>query len=123
MPTAEVFTDILFMVLCYAYVLLLILVSGKMDKHLQMSKKTSRRFLHIMIGNLPFVIPFFTLTFFPALVAAPFILVTFLASPYSPIKIIGTNQFYTIRMRVLKLGIISSECLILGFRSVALLEC
>jgi dolichol kinase len=39
-----------------------------------------------MIGNLPFVIPFFTSNIYPALVAAPFILVTFLASPYSPFK-------------------------------------
>jgi dolichol kinase len=39
-----------------------------------------------MIGNLPFVIPFFTSNIYPVLVAAPFILVTFLASPYSPIK-------------------------------------
>jgi dolichol kinase len=39
-----------------------------------------------MIGNLPFIIPFFTINIFPALVAAPFILVTFLASPYSPSK-------------------------------------
>jgi dolichol kinase len=37
-----------------------------------------------MIGNLSFVIPFFTIKIFPALVAAPFILVTFFASPYSP---------------------------------------
>jgi dolichol kinase len=39
-----------------------------------------------MIGNLIFIIPFFTIKTFPALVAAPFILVTFLASPYSPIR-------------------------------------
>ena len=44
----------------------------------------------MMIGNLPFIIPFFSYnTFplnFPFFVAAPFILVTFLASPYSPSK-------------------------------------
>jgi dolichol kinase len=39
-----------------------------------------------MIGNLPFVIPFFTFYFSPALVAAPFIALTFLASPYSPLQ-------------------------------------
>lgn len=41
-----------------------------------------------MIGNLPFVIPFFSYNSFPLnfpfFVAAPFILVTLLASPYSP---------------------------------------
>jgi dolichol kinase len=39
-----------------------------------------------MIGNLPFLIPFFTSNIYPVLVAAPFILVTFLASPYSRIR-------------------------------------
>jgi len=74
------------MVVCYAYVLTIIVVSGKIEKTLNISRKASRKFLHVMIGNLPFVIPFFTLTVFPALVAAPFIVVTFLASPYSPFK-------------------------------------
>jgi phytol kinase len=43
-----------------------------------------------MIGNLPFIIPFFSFnTFplnFPFFVAAPFVVVTFLATPYSPFK-------------------------------------
>ena len=43
-----------------------------------------------MIGNLPFLIPLFTLNSFPLnfpfFVAAPFVLVTFLASPYSPTR-------------------------------------
>jgi len=43
-----------------------------------------------MIGNLPFIIPFFTSNMFPVLVAAPFILVTFFASPYFPFK--GVNK-------------------------------
>ena len=44
-----------------------------------------------MIGNLPFVIPFFASRILPALVAAPFILVTFLASPASPFKSVNTK--------------------------------
>jgi len=43
-----------------------------------------------MIGNLPFLIPFFSYnTFplnFPFFVAVPFVFVTFLVSPYSPVK-------------------------------------
>jgi phytol kinase len=39
-----------------------------------------------MIGNLPFIIPFFTANIYPVIVAAPFILITFFASPYSPFK-------------------------------------
>jgi dolichol kinase len=45
-----------------------------------------------MIGNLPFVIPFFTLPFFPTLVAAPFIVVTLLASSYGPFKTFGRRM-------------------------------
>ena len=82
----EVFSNFLLMLLCYAYVLAIIVVSGKIDKILHVSRKSARKFLHIMIGNLPFIIPFFTLTVFPALVAAPFIVLTLLASPYSPFK-------------------------------------
>ena len=78
--------NLLLMLLCYGYVILVVLISGKLPSALQISQKNSRRFLHLMIGNLPFVIPFFTSNICPVLVAAPFILVTFLASPYSPFK-------------------------------------
>jgi dolichol kinase len=39
-----------------------------------------------MIGNLVFVVPFFTSGLYPVAVAAPFVLITFLATPYSPFK-------------------------------------
>jgi len=86
----EVFMNVLLVLLCYAYVLLVIVVSSRMDRVLHISRKVSRKFLHVMIGNLPFIIPFFTANIYPVLVAAPFILVTFLASPYSPFK--GISQ-------------------------------
>jgi len=82
----EVTWNLLLMLLCYAYVILVIFISGKLPATLGVSQKTSRKFLHAMIGNLPFVIPFFTANIYPVLVAAPFILVTFLASPFSPLK-------------------------------------
>jgi phytol kinase len=82
----EAVWNIILMLLCYGYVLVIILVSSKMPGALNVSQKTSRKFLHAMIGNLLFVIPFFTSNIYPVLVAAPFILVTFLASPYSPIS-------------------------------------
>ena len=82
----EVFVNVILMILCYAYILFIIFVSSKMDKLLHISQKASRKFLHAMIGNLPFIIPFFTSNIYPVLVAAPFILVTFFASPYSPSK-------------------------------------
>jgi len=85
----EVSTNVLLMILCYAYILSIIFVSGRMDKLLRISPKASRKFLHAMIGNLLFIIPFFTSNIYPVLVAAPFILITFLASSYSPFKSIN----------------------------------
>lgn len=82
----EVLWNLLLVLLCYAYVAFILFASRKLPKVLQISEKTSRKFLHAMIGNLVFVIPFFTSNIYPALVATPFILVTLLASPYSPFK-------------------------------------
>ncbi|UCH57131.1 MAG: phosphatidate cytidylyltransferase [Candidatus Bathyarchaeota archaeon] len=76
--------DLLLMLLCYGYVLAMILASDRLEGILKIDRKASRKFLHAMIGNLPLVIPFFSWRPAPALVAAPFILVTYLASPYSP---------------------------------------
>jgi phytol kinase len=81
------------LLICYAYVLLVIAASGKLDSFFGISRKLARKFLHMMIGNLPFLIPFFTFNSFPMnfpfFVAAPFMLVTFLATPYSPLKGLG----------------------------------
>jgi phytol kinase len=85
----EILENVVLMFICYGYILIIIVVSGKLDGLLNISQKTARKFLHIMIGNLPFIIPFFSLTIFPTFVAAPFILVTFLATPYSPFTGIG----------------------------------
>jgi hypothetical protein len=61
----KLFMDITLLAACYAYVLVVIVVSGKTFKLFGSSDKYSRKFLHIMIGNLPFIIPFFT-KFLPA---------------------------------------------------------
>lgn len=74
--------------LCYLYIVLVIIITGKISYRLP--KTLARKFLHIMIGNFIFVIPFFTLNTFPVnfpfFVAAPFILLTLLVSPLSPVK-------------------------------------
>jgi phytol kinase len=85
----DVFVNVLLTLLCYVYILFIMFVSIKMSKLLHVSKKVSRKFLHAMIGNFPFIIPFFTSDFYPVLVAAPFILVTFFTSPPSPFKSIS----------------------------------
>jgi phytol kinase len=74
--------------LAFLYIIVIILVTGKIKDHLP--KNLSRKFLHIMIGNFIWIIPFFSNnTFplnFPFFVASPFILLTFLVSPGTPFK-------------------------------------
>jgi len=69
----------------YIYVILLLIFTEKI-----LSKKyprTSRKILHIMTGNIAFILPIFqTREMMAFLAAGPFILFTFLMSPYSPIK-------------------------------------
>lgn len=85
---AEAWKNLALLGLCYVYILMVIFFTGRIGRGL--SKNSSRKFLHIMIGNLPFLIPFFSYNKFPLnfpfFVAAPFVLVTFLVSPYSPVK-------------------------------------
>ncbi len=94
MVNAEILTNLALLGGCYAYILLTIFLTGKINKRI--SKKTSRKFLHMMIGNFSFIIPFFTFNVFPLnfpfFVAAPFVLVTFLVSPYSPVKSLGSRM-------------------------------
>ncbi len=86
MASEDVIRNVFLMLLCYAYIIIIIVLSGKMTRIFHISQKASRKFLHAMIGNLPFVIPFFTASIYPALIAAPFIVVTFIASPSTPFK-------------------------------------
>jgi len=78
-------SDLMGLVFVYGYVIILLLISEKLVRKYP---SFSRKFLHIMVGNILFILPLFTsrevITF---LAAAPFILLTFLISPYSPLKI------------------------------------
>lgn len=69
----------------YIYVILLLIFTEKI-----LSKKypkTSRKILHIMTGNIAFILPVFqTREMMAFLAAGPFILFTFLMSPHSLIK-------------------------------------
>ena len=80
--------NLLVMAACYLYIVLVIIIAGYLKRGI-LSPKTSRKFLHSMIGNLPLIMPYFTNSIFPFLVASPFILVTFLVTPYSPFKWLG----------------------------------
>jgi len=77
-------SNLLVMGACYLYIVLVIILSGVIKRSNTLDPKTSRKFLHAMIGNLPLIMPYFTQAIYPVLVASPFILVTFLATPYSP---------------------------------------
>ena len=77
--------DIIGLLLVYGYVILLLLISENL---LKKYPGFSRKFLHIMVGNIIFILPLFQSRWVMALLAgAPFILLTFLMSPYSPLKI------------------------------------
>jgi len=70
--------------LVYIYVAILLIITEKiLDKYPEVSRKV----LHIMVGNVAFILPIFETKEIMAFVAAgPFILFTFLMSPYTPIK-------------------------------------
>jgi len=77
--------DIVGVVLVYLYVAFLLIFT---EKILPMRYPiASRKILHIMTGNIAFLLPVFqTREVMAFLAAGPFILFTFLMSPYSPIK-------------------------------------
>lgn len=80
-------SDILGVVFVYSYVAILLFITEKI-----LSKKYpvySRKILHIMVGNIAFILPIFqTREIMAFFAAAPFIIITFFMSPYSPLKII-----------------------------------
>ncbi len=77
--------DALGVAIVYIYVAILLLISEKILSNYEVF---SRKFLHIMVGNVLFVLPIFETRFaMTFLAAAPFIPLTFLMSPYSPIDI------------------------------------
>jgi len=77
-------SDIAGVLLVYIYVAILLIVTEKLlDKY----PEISRKLLHIMVGNVAFLLPIFVTKEIMAFIAAgPFILFTFLMSPHTPIK-------------------------------------
>jgi len=77
--------DLIGLVIVYAYVVIILLISEKLLKN---HPSFSRKFTHIMIGNFLFLLPLFATKEVMALFASlPFVIVTFLMSNYSPLKI------------------------------------
>jgi len=76
--------DIIGLALVYTYVVLLLIIT---EKVLNKYPAASRKILHIMTGNIAFILPLFqTREVMAFLAAGPFILFTFFMSPHSPIK-------------------------------------
>lgn len=76
--------DIIGVASVYVYVATLLFIS---EKVLNKYPAISRKFLHIMVGNAFFILPLFETRWVMAFIAAaPFIFLTFLISPYSPLK-------------------------------------
>jgi phytol kinase len=84
----EIIANLLLLIICYLYVVTVIFIAVRIDKF---PKNLKRKFLHIMIGNFVYVIPFFAFTTFPLnfpfFVASPFILLTLLVSPALPFNL------------------------------------
>jgi dolichol kinase len=76
--------DLTGVLLVYIYVAILLIISEKiLDKY----PKFGRKVLHIMTGNIAFLLPIFQTREIMAFIAAgPFIFLTFLMSPHTPIK-------------------------------------
>jgi len=79
--------DVVLVLLSYTYIISIILFLTQVKRMGRIDGSTSRKVLHIMIGNLVFLIPFFSSSVSTVAVAAPFIVVTLLASPLSPFKV------------------------------------
>ena len=77
-------SDLAGVALVYIYVAILLIITEKiLDKY----PSVSRKILHIMTGNIAFLLLIFeTREVMAFLAAGPFILLTFLMSPHSPIK-------------------------------------
>ena len=85
----EIITNSVLLILCYSYIVAIIVIAIRIGA--RVPANLMRKFLHVMIGNFVYIIPFFTFTTFPAnfpfFIASPFILLTLLASPSSPINL------------------------------------
>jgi dolichol kinase len=77
-------SDLIGVLLVYTYVAILIIATERLSNKYP---NISRKILHIMVGNIAFILPIFQTKEVMAFIAAgPFILFTFLMSPHTPIK-------------------------------------
>lgn len=78
------FTDLIVIIIAYIYVIIIFILS---EFILDLPPSFSRKFLHIMVGNCVFLMPFFINPYNALFITIPFTILTFLLTDYSPIKI------------------------------------
>jgi dolichol kinase len=79
------FVDVIVIISVYVYVIAIFFIS---EKVLKTRPEVSRKFLHIMVGNMIFAMPFFSEPWIMiVLLTLPASIGTFLLTEYSPIKI------------------------------------
>ncbi len=84
------FSDIVGVLIVYLYVGFLILVSRYLFPE---KSSVARKFLHIMVGNIIFILPLFDARWVMVLfAAAPFIFLTYLISPQSPLDLSNSTH-------------------------------
>ena len=80
-----IFTDIIALIAVYVYVVAIFIIA---EKVLKSRPEFSRKFLHIMVGNMIFAMPFFSNPWVMIIgLTLPASIGTFLLTEYSPIKI------------------------------------
>ena len=80
-----IFTDIIALICVYVYVIAIFIIA---EKVLKSRPEFSRKFLHIMVGNMIFAMPFFSSPWVMIIgLTLPASIGTFLLTEYSPIKI------------------------------------
>ncbi len=79
-----IWADIIPLAIAFIYVIVIFIIS---EKVLKTRPEVSRKFLHIMVGNLIFIMPFFSGVDALLMVTVPVTIVLFFLTDYSPIKI------------------------------------
>ena len=80
-----IFSDILALVIVYIYVIIIFVIA---ELVLKTKPEVSRKFLHIMIGNMIFAMPFFSAAWVLVwILTLPITIILFFLTEYSPIKI------------------------------------
>ena len=80
-----IFSDILALIIVYVYVVIIFVIS---EMVLKTRPEVSRKFLHIMVGNMIFAMPFFSDSWVMVwFLTLPITIVLFFLTDYSPVKI------------------------------------